>query len=82
MIIDTFACTDCGHDTQFMHEYYMVNDCVWYAALEIDEATMLCIRCLETRIGRQLRSADFMDAPINWGVFRQSLRLRSRLTSD
>jgi hypothetical protein len=42
---------------------------------------MLCIACLEQRIGRKLNRDDFADCPVNddhnW---RRSQRLRDRLT--
>lgn len=41
---------------------------------------MLCIGCLETRLGRRLVPEDFLDAPINNPLaFEMSTRLRSRV---
>ena len=44
---------------------------------------MLCIGCVEARLGRTLDSGDFLDAPINHmastGVISSSRRLRDRL---
>lgn len=51
----------------------MVDDFVWIAAgmpfVAVHEhegqTGFLCVRCLERRVGRQLRPGDFTDAPIN-----------------
>ena len=71
-----FLCLDCGQDTCLLGEYYMVRDEFWLAA-NPDRAGMLCIGCLERRLGRELTSSDFTDCPLN----QESLVLRSsRLT--
>jgi len=59
----------------------MVTDEVWNAAWPTGRG-MLCIGCLEDRLGRQLTSDDFTDAPINQGVFGYSERLRQRLAGS
>jgi hypothetical protein len=72
-----FSCKDCASDYD---EYYMVQNDVWKACGAGDG--MLCIGCLEKRIGRKLRRQDFTDAPVNEiDLERQSLRLRDRLRS-
>jgi hypothetical protein len=80
---DSFLCLDCGMDTHTGNEYYMVHNEVWTAAGMKNPGTdgdgMLCIGCIESRIGRQLNAADFPDYPINTGFFGQSERLMSRL---
>lgn len=69
-------CVDCGWDTAPVDEhgepvspseYYTVHDDLWHAAgmSSAPGAGMLCIGCLEGRIGRQLHAADFTDAPVN-----------------
>lgn len=61
-----FNCMDCGIDTKEIHEYYMVRDEIWKAAIKDTENGMLCIRCLEERIGRLLTRDDFdFSLPIN-----------------
>jgi hypothetical protein len=63
-----------------MREYYMVRDDVWWPCVG-GRSGMLCIGCLETRLGRELCAADFIDAYINsmhWGS--KSMRLVDRLT--
>lgn len=59
----------------------MVQNSVWQKALPDgrQRRTMLCVGCLEARIGRQLVGADFIDAPINKGVFPLSARILDRM---
>jgi hypothetical protein len=83
IIMIDFLCVDCGFDTLFGHEYYMVTDDVWLGAgmkksHKVGDG-MLCIGCLEHRIGRQLVPEDFPNYPINRGVFIYSDRLYDRL---
>lgn len=64
----------------------MVKLPIWLQAGMIYDGGMLCIGCLETRIGRQLTRSDFdMDLPINTlqeGPFStRSDRLKNRLKS-
>ena len=62
---EMFGCTDCAACTNCNYEYYMVTDQVWLASgLGVDDG-MLCIGCLEQRLGRMLHAKDFTDAPIN-----------------
>jgi hypothetical protein len=72
--VDTFA--------RGVDEYYMVHREVWAAAGMLPRGGMLCVGCLEARLGRRLTAADFTSAPVNdlrrgW---RGSARLLSRLT--
>ena len=76
-----FECKHCGVDTLSINEYYMVTDEVWQVAWP-EEYGMLCIGCLEQRLGRTLTAADFTDAPINRGVFEYSERLAARLAAE
>jgi hypothetical protein len=52
-----FRCRDCGLDTGAgpgeIGEYYSVHDAVWAAARMQRDDGMLCIGCLETRLGRR-----------------------------
>jgi len=73
-----FSCEDCASDYD---EYYMVQNDIWkvYGAGK----GMLCIGCLEKRIGRKLRRQDFIDLPINEiNAETQSLRLQARLSPE
>jgi hypothetical protein len=87
-------CGDCGVDTtpqpprEGTWEWYVVWDGVWQAAgmpvndeAEFSGEGVLCVGCLEHRLGRRLRAADFTAAPVNWpGSALHTPRLRSRLT--
>lgn len=82
-------CADCGVDTYAIDEYYMVRHDVWQAAGGHrcsprcadwpDHSVMLCIGCLEQRLGRELCATDFLGAPCNQGA--RSVRMRARMES-
>jgi hypothetical protein len=56
--IDTRCrCVDCGEDKD--GEYYTVADEVWAASGLAPNGGMLCLACLEQRIGRLLVPGDF-----------------------
>lgn len=79
-----WGCADCGVDTNEIHEYYMVTDLVWQLYAEDVDAGLLCIGCLEDRMGRELDAGDFSDCLLNeldmgW---RKSDRLIERLTTQ
>ena len=83
----TFMCWDCAACTLCTDEYYMIDDELWKDATIFSTDVcgtdvMLCIGCLESRIGGKLTAEDFPDLPINRGVFPYSPRLRSRLTNS
>lgn len=65
------TCVDCGVRTcpvelEASWEYYMVLPEVWAASGLGSHDGMLCLDCLETRLGRPLTGADFNpDIPIN-----------------
>ena len=71
---ETIFCADCGEDTDEIDEGYFVNDDVW--AQSGGGRKVLCIGCLEKRIGRRLNSRDF---PPDFSPRAKSRRLRSRL---
>lgn len=62
-MLKEFECKDCGKNT-FHNEYYMVNDDIWHKCVP-DKKGMLCIACLESRLGRELNAEDFPDVGIN-----------------
>lgn len=72
--LDHFAlmlCLDCEENTS--HEYYMVSDEIWIQATREEERrSVLCIGCLEDRLGRSLNSEDF---PKNIGLNQANLAL-------
>lgn len=56
-------CVDCSRNTHF--EHYFVHNSVWRDESHMPETGMLCVSCLEKRIGRELAPQDFTDAHIN-----------------
>lgn len=77
-----FLCIDCQADTLRTWEYYMVHSRVWLEAVpENQGAGMLCIGCLEKRLGRRTNREDFTDCPLNVEMENKprSLRLAHRL---
>lgn len=77
--MSSFYCVDCSEDTDKLDEYYMVHNDLWPIGRN---SGMLCIGCLERRIGRKLTTEDFPFLPINHpSFFNQSDRLKNRLNS-
>jgi hypothetical protein len=81
-----FDCIDCGGD--FDEFDYVVEDAVWAAGGLAPTGGLLCIGCLERRLGRRLTRDDFkssvhLDCPdigsIGDRQSLRSLRLRDRL---
>ena len=82
-VYQRLSCVDCSVNTLDNDEYYMVHDDLWNSAGMDGDGGMLCIGCLEARLGRELTSADFMDAPCNSdGWSAQSPRLRDRIARN
>lgn len=77
--MDEFVCIDCSVNTAEIGEYYMVQNYLWWMAGMEPDGGMLCIGCLEYRLNRRLRPADFTDAFVNYETRRHSDRLHSRL---
>jgi hypothetical protein len=75
-------CRDCGADTRMpgADHYYSVHDHIWQQSGLPALGGMLCIPCLEQRIGRVLRAADFADVLINRPGGWHSDILNQRLT--
>lgn len=80
-ILKDFACKGCGFDTLNNNEYYMVKNEIWLYVNNGRSEGMLCIGCVELRLGRRLTRKDFTDAPINgYEIFKyKSARLANRL---
>ncbi|HUC14036.1 MAG TPA: hypothetical protein VMS00_06245 [Acidimicrobiales bacterium] len=75
-------CVDCGMDT--CAEWYMVSFSIWAEAFGLSAAqfrdspdVILCVGCLEKRLGRRLVASDFLKAGGELG--QRSLHLQSRL---
>ena len=74
-----FICLDCKTDTSEIGEYYMIQFDLWKQIHPADKG-MLCIGCVEKRLGRILCGKDFTNAIVNepeWGT--KSERLLNRL---
>lgn len=72
-------CMDCDVCTRCLGEYYMVNDDVWLAANPNIDG-MLCLTCLEERLGRELKKSDFKKLDMNTrGSFYKSEKYESIL---
>ena len=62
-----FKCVDCGHDTRTPpREYYAVHNALWLEACAVEPVLpgvrgMLCLGCLEQRLGRELTRTDFKE---------------------
>lgn len=60
-----FFCADCGYDTCKRH-YYMLKSDLWKRIVPEDFCNvMLCLDCVEDRLGRWLKPSDFSDARVN-----------------
>lgn len=71
-----FHCIDCNKDT--WNEYYMLYSKVWKKANPKNNG-MLCIDCLESRLGRKLTKKDFTKAVVNTIETKRTATLRNRL---
>jgi hypothetical protein len=76
------CCMDCEKHISEFNEYYMVHEWIWNSVVINDEVyRYLCIGCLESRLGRQLRPDDFTGYPVNspeWAKnrsWRQKMRM-------
>lgn len=73
-------CIQCGNDTSRVGigEWYMVSQSVWNSVAKVGD--LLCIGCLELRLGRRLTPADFDGYEINIiNDFPRSPRLKIRI---
>lgn len=59
-----WLCLDCKVDTGKIGEHYMLIEETWQLAHKSNQG-MLCVDCLESRIGRRLVASDFNDSHIN-----------------
>jgi hypothetical protein len=75
-----FECLDCGTNTLETGEYYMLQDAVWLEANPSDRG-MLCIGCVEKRLGRTLAAGAFSQCPLNDCTVGRSERVRNRIAS-
>ena len=74
--LESFSCRLC--EQPVWNEYFMVHRKIWdqYGA----KNGMLCVGCLESRMGRELVPADFRNCEVNTDTNRsRSERLNNRL---
>ena len=79
-----FLCMDCTVDTDTIGEYFMLQHHLW-AQIHPDRIGHLCVGCVESRLGRTLTAADFLDVPLNTDPnprWVRSARLTERLNTD
>ncbi len=77
-----FLCLDCKVDTGLAGEHYMLIDKTWLSVVDSNKG-MLCIGCIEKRLGRQLCPDDFNNSYVNNLNFgTRSVRLMSRLCPE
>lgn len=73
-----WLCVDCSEHTGL--EHYYVHLTLWNSA-GMGECGMLCVGCLEARLGRLLTPSDFTTAHINNPRrYAMTDRLRKRIT--
>ncbi|MFH0244433.1 hypothetical protein ACGRHY_18915 [Streptomyces sp. HK10] len=74
-----WGCVDCRTDTRC--EYYHLRGEVWQAA-GMGPKGLLCIGCLERRLGRRVSRADFTGVPINDPAYSRPPRPKSARLLD
>lgn len=83
-LLARFICMGCGVNTHEINEYYMINKSTWYFVADSNPDGMLCIGCVEQKLGRKLTSKDFTTCPLNVESLQfgwRSERLMDRLNS-
>lgn len=63
---ETELCVDCKVNCFEINEYYMVTDACWERAGMTPNGGMLCIGCLEGRLGKRLQPRNFSECVLNW----------------
>ena len=56
---DRYLCRDCRREVQAIGEYCMLKEQIWYRTGLGSIGGVLCLRCIEHRLGRLLRRRDF-----------------------
>lgn len=76
-----FLCLDCRVDTGKLYEHYMLVESTW-TKVHNSKFGMLCVGCVENRLGRKLTKVDFNSSFVNDPkLHRMSARLLERLTA-
>ena len=74
--LKNFLCMDCGVDTSYggINHFYMLQDEIWNRICPGEEKFgMLCLFCVEKRLGRKLVLSDFKNAPGNKETYTYNL---------
>ena len=71
-----FLCVDCDKDTGKSGEFYFIHTELWLSVMPTING-MLCLDCLESRLGRMLNPSDFPNNHINRNA--KNLKLRGRI---
>lgn len=74
--INSFLCKDCGKDTSVDDkDYYMVTNEVWEKYGFGRKKGMLCMDCLEERMGRKLQKKDILICSVTteWNYYTASI---------
>lgn len=74
-----WACIDCRKDTLANDEHYQLSDHTWRRANPLIIG-VLCLDCVERRLGRPLHAGDFTPAAINATHALRCPPLAQRLT--
>lgn len=77
---DRLKCMDCDVHTVDIDEYYMLKKEIWLSIVPEDRG-MLCISCVDKRLGRKLTPEDFSDCLLNEEEYHQarSDKLKDRM---
>jgi hypothetical protein len=79
------SCTDCGVDVRRIREiHYKIKSEIWLTVAKSSD--ILCIKCLEKRLRRELTPYDFTNDPVNRKsfskAFKKSAALLNRLDKN
>lgn len=70
-------CNHCGKDVfKEIGDYFMLKDEIWQQVCNNDfvsKTHVLCKKCTEHYLGRELTLDDYNDAPVNSAIFHQDL---------
>jgi DNA-directed RNA polymerase subunit RPC12/RpoP len=74
-----FLCMDCGKDIYKSNEYYTLLNKVWHRICPTDWKGILCLTCVEKRLGRKLHRDDFLRCTNNTEQAKVCPELAERL---
>lgn len=70
-------CNHCGKDVfKEIGDYFMLKDEIWQQVCNnhfVSKTHVLCKKCTEHYLGRELTLDDYNDAPVNSAIFHQDL---------